>query len=448
VRIWTTPDSIIEQPLVRQRLPAQFMRLLGPLPETARIEILRDGQFDRPANFFDARRGLPLVPDRYDLLVSIPFADGGWLNAQTQIMAEPWLGVGVDRLDGDHGDRHPPSSPSPRAGRPAAARPRRTGGRPRQGTPGRHSVEGLTRIQRHLAFNQMQERLGRFVTDPRMIAAISDLRTPHLAEAPRRTLEDARASQMMATREMQRMIRRSPSRAEATAGRHDRSLAALISTVVDDQADLSRTSPSRAARMPYRCRPTALKRAVASLLANAVQYGERAQVLAYPHRSIIAVDDDGPGIPADRIEEAFQPFVRLETSRSRETGGVGLGLSIARSIVLAHGGELRLTNRSGGGLRAEIRLPPDDMKTANRPDPAAGDLSPCPASALPFSAATMGKPPLPAATNHRRSDGLTARVVEITNSSVAAEEGTHGISATATDLRDRATLFSQHSCAG
>ena len=72
---------------------------------------------------------------------------------------------------------------------------------------------------------------------------------------------------------------------------------------------------------------------------------------------MIAVDDDGPGIPAEKLEEVFKPFVRLETSRSRATGGAGLGLAIARSIVLSHGGELKLSNRSEGGLRAEIRLP-------------------------------------------------------------------------------------------
>ena len=69
------------------------------------------------------------------------------------------------------------------------------------------------------------------------------------------------------------------------------------------------------------------------------------------------MDDDGPGLPEDRLEEAFEPFVRLEPSRSAETGGIGLGLAIARSIVKAHGGELTLANRAGGGLRAEITLP-------------------------------------------------------------------------------------------
>jgi signal transduction histidine kinase len=115
-------------------------------------------------------------------------------------------------------------------------------------------------------------------------------------------------------------------------------------------------------RLPYACRPTALRRAVSNLVDNAVRYGDRARVAltATPDGPRITIDDDGPGIPADRIEEVYKPFVRLETSRSRETGGTGLGLSIARSIILAHGGELTLGNRKDGGLHVEIRLPRAD----------------------------------------------------------------------------------------
>ena len=69
------------------------------------------------------------------------------------------------------------------------------------------------------------------------------------------------------------------------------------------------------------------------------------------------MDDDGPGIPSADIERVFEPFVRLESSRSRETGGVGLGLAIARGIFRAHGGDVRLTNRPEGGLTAVATLP-------------------------------------------------------------------------------------------
>ena len=114
-----------------------------------------------------------------------------------------------------------------------------------------------------------------------------------------------------------------------------------------------------AARLVYPCRPVALRRALRNLAENAVRYGARARlsVERRPGGAAIVVDDDGHGLPPDRIEDAFKPFVRLEESRGVETGGLGLGLAIARSIVQAHGGTLTLTNRPGGALRAEIALP-------------------------------------------------------------------------------------------
>ncbi len=72
---------------------------------------------------------------------------------------------------------------------------------------------------------------------------------------------------------------------------------------------------------------------------------------------MVRIDDQGPGIPSDQIENVFDPFHRIETSRSRETGGTGLGLTVARSIVRGHGGEIHLKNRTEGGLRVEVILP-------------------------------------------------------------------------------------------
>ena len=71
----------------------------------------------------------------------------------------------------------------------------------------------------------------------------------------------------------------------------------------------------------------------------------------------LLVEDDGPGIPSEELEQIFLPFRRLEESRSRETGGVGLGLSIARNILRAHGGDVTLGNHPGGGVRAIVTLP-------------------------------------------------------------------------------------------
>ena len=108
----------------------------------------------------------------------------------------------------------------------------------------------------------------------------------------------------------------------------------------------------------YECQPAALKRAVRNLLDNAVKYGKSATVEIHRTSQAIEIDidDDGPGIPQQELTRVLEPFYRLEESRSRETGGVGLGLAIAQSIVQAHGGTLTLSNRPTGGLRATIAL--------------------------------------------------------------------------------------------
>ena len=115
-------------------------------------------------------------------------------------------------------------------------------------------------------------------------------------------------------------------------------------------------------RVDWRGRVDGMRRALRNVIENAVRYGERARVkLTVTAENLeISVDDDGPGIPEADFERVFAPFVRLENSRNRVTGGVGLGLAIARTIVRAHGGDIVLANRSNGstpGLRAVIRLP-------------------------------------------------------------------------------------------
>ena len=110
---------------------------------------------------------------------------------------------------------------------------------------------------------------------------------------------------------------------------------------------------------PYTCRPQALKRCLANLLENAVKYGKRALVTVDDNdeRLAIVIRDEGPGIPDADLERVFEPFYRLEGSRNRETGGTGLGLTIARGIAEAHGGSLSLRNRSEGGLEVRLILP-------------------------------------------------------------------------------------------
>lgn len=218
------------------------------------------------------------------------------------------------------------------------------------------------------AFNEMQARLQRLVENrTRMLAAIShDLRTPlTLLRLRAEGVENAEEREkMLATiTEMNAMIDATLSfaRDETTAEPSRRTdLTALLASLVDDMADAGvSVTMEPAVSVVSDCRPAALKRAITNLIDNAVKYGKiaRASIRAIPGAIEIIIDDDGPGIPEEELVRVFQPFYRVEGSRSRETGGIGLGLAIALSTVQAHGGELALANRREGGLRARITLP-------------------------------------------------------------------------------------------
>ena len=117
---------------------------------------------------------------------------------------------------------------------------------------------------------------------------------------------------------------------------------------------------------PLPVKPLAFKRCLANLVENAVFYGRRAEVtlIDTPERLAIAIRDHGPGIPEAQHERVFAPFVRLEPSRSRNTGGSGLGLGISRHIARAMGGEIALANHPEGGLEVTIFLPRPGNVTA------------------------------------------------------------------------------------
>jgi signal transduction histidine kinase len=112
------------------------------------------------------------------------------------------------------------------------------------------------------------------------------------------------------------------------------------------------------ALQPFVGKPQALKRCLTNLVANAVKFGTRADIVVEDGAELtIRVRDAGPGIPTEELERVFEPFYRLESSRNRDSGGTGLGLSIARDIAQAHGGTLTLANLPAGGLEAVLRLP-------------------------------------------------------------------------------------------
>jgi len=219
------------------------------------------------------------------------------------------------------------------------------------------------------AFNEMQNRIRRFVEDrTQMIAAIShDLGTPITRLRLRAEFvedEEQRQKMLADLDDMEKMVFATLSFARDEAAREPQAtldLRTLLQRVCDDAGDAGHpvVLDTGEDAVPYGCRPVALRRAVSNLIDNAVKYGRQARVsLAQEADAVlITIDDDGPGIPEDRWEDVFKPFHRLEESRSRETGGTGLGLTVARTIFRAHGGDITLSNRDQGGLRVEVRLP-------------------------------------------------------------------------------------------
>jgi signal transduction histidine kinase len=218
------------------------------------------------------------------------------------------------------------------------------------------------------AFNNMQARIVRSLQErSRIMAAIShDLKTPITRLRLRAEMledDDLRDKYLSDLKEMESMVQGALDFMRGMDSEEpvqEIDFNALLESLQADAEDLGHdVRVEGEALSPYAGRPLELKRCLSNLLNNAIKYGARATV--YIEDSVyvlrIRVADDGPGIPDEQLEQAFEPFYRLEASRSRETGGTGLGLSIARNIVRAHGGDLVLKNRPKGGLEAILSLP-------------------------------------------------------------------------------------------
>lgn len=230
-------------------------------------------------------------------------------------------------------------------------------------------VSGSVEMRRAAqAFNHMQEQLKRLIENRTlMLSAIShDLRTPlTLLRLRAEGVEPPEErDRMLATiAEMNAMLEAGLSLARDESENETRrtvDLAALLASLVDDMADAGlpvALGPVSAATCS--CRPQSLRRALSNLIGNAIAYGGNATagLIIEGRTAVFIIEDDGPGIPEAELSRVTQPFYRLEGSRNRDTGGMGLGLAITQAIVQSHGGELRLENRPEGGLRASILLP-------------------------------------------------------------------------------------------
>ncbi|MGX9847436.1 ATP-binding protein [Limimaricola litoreus] len=212
------------------------------------------------------------------------------------------------------------------------------------------------------AFNDMQARIAQFEAERlRTLAAVGhDLRTPITSLRIRaEMLDEAEGEPMIRTLDEMAVMAeglvsfaRSGHEAEPVA---EVDLAPLLARLCDERGAVCEGGSAP----PVRGRPVALSRAFGNLIDNAIRYGgsARVQLTQEGEMAVVRILDDGPGIEAARLEGMFEPFVRGEQSRSQDTGGAGLGLSITRTILRAHGGEIELSNRESGGLEARVTLP-------------------------------------------------------------------------------------------
>ncbi|HTC44665.1 MAG TPA: ATP-binding protein [Steroidobacteraceae bacterium] len=231
------------------------------------------------------------------------------------------------------------------------------------------AVHGPLQLQRAIrAFNEMQVRLQRLLTDRTlMLGAIShDLGTPltrlrlrvetDRADDKAKMLADIEAMQIMLTSALSFV--RGVDDAEP---REVVDLDSLLQTVCDLVSDLGgEVTYGAPRRSNYCCKPQAMLRALTNVVTNAAKYGLRARVSLQQLADggfVIEIQDDGPGIPDGEKAKVFEPFYRTDEARESDRQGMGLGLSIARSIILAHGGTIELRDREPHGLNVHIFLP-------------------------------------------------------------------------------------------
>ena len=244
----------------------------------------------------------------------------------------------------------------------------------RGGPAPRVPEEGPEDIRRAaVAFNAMTDQVSRTLESQRqLLSAVGhDLRTPITAmRINTEFVEDADIRARLETNieELQELTEAVLSAARGVGWGQMRKidLAALMESLCSDLDELGEPiSWQPHAPAPFSCRPNEIRRALRNLIENAIAYGSRAKVsMEEQDRAYqIVVDDDGPGIPEADRKRVFEPFVRLEASRSSETGGSGLGLTLVKAIAEGHGGSVFLENRSEGGLRVRLNLPREALAT-------------------------------------------------------------------------------------
>lgn len=375
---WLSPDALVSG-IVSAASPIRSrVEALMPTPRDVRVEELGISRHDgRPTNppaplvwLKDRMLAAGMAP--IELRLSLQLSDGSWLNVRARtdrpgfqlppvilgtilmslvlIMGALWLGL--RRITGplrrlaeaaeDFGiDSKAPDMP---AGGP-------------------EEVQALSE-----ALGRMQARISAMVADrTRMLAALGhDLRSPITALRLRAEMVDddeTRERMIAALDEMRDMVEATLAYARGVSADQPTEPVDLALLLSDLATELNETGPGisiiSADPVTLPLRRTPIRRALRNLLENAQRYGERVEVtLRNASQGVeILIDDHGPGIPKEHLDRVFDPYARLEASRSRDTGGIGLGLPIARAILRAHAGDMRLSNRPEGGLRALVWLP-------------------------------------------------------------------------------------------
>ncbi|HEY1614648.1 MAG TPA: HAMP domain-containing sensor histidine kinase [Rhizomicrobium sp.] len=223
------------------------------------------------------------------------------------------------------------------------------------------------------AFNLMTDQVTRtFESQRQLLSAVGhDLRTPLTAlRINSEFIEDGELRERIQKilEEMQELTEAVLSAARGAGGEQMRKidLAALVESLCADMDDMGKpVTWSSHSSAPVSCRPNEVRRAIRNLIQNAVAYGRKADVCldSTPDRYDIIIEDEGPGIPEEDRNRVFEPFVRLDASRSAGTGGSGLGLTLVKAIAEGHGGRIALENRDTQGLRARLSLPRTPART-------------------------------------------------------------------------------------